>query len=123
MVIESDCLQVVQQLSNESRSLASSGAITDSCLAFRSCFELLSFQFIRRSGNVLAHQLATDFLLVVRMVTLYLRRFIRFNNIHLRLQKKKKNTYILTWALSILLKKTKLIQFKCPKWSNFFTWN
>lgn len=62
-MLESDCLQLVNVLSSHSRSMASFGAIIDSCLAFNDCFQTLSFSFIRRSGNSLAHRLATLFVI------------------------------------------------------------
>lgn len=62
VVIETDSLQVFRSFSlpSNSRSLLSFGALIDDCLARRSSFQSLSFSFIRRLGNVLAHELATD---------------------------------------------------------------
>lgn len=60
VVMESDCLQLVNVLSSQSGSMASFGAIVDACLGFYDCFQALSFSFIRRSGNSLAHRLATS---------------------------------------------------------------
>lgn len=63
VVMESDCLQIVSYLSRASRSLASFGAIldSDSCYELYHFFESISFCFIRRIGNLLAHRLATSF--------------------------------------------------------------
>lgn len=60
VVLESDCLQVVKSLASGSSSFASFGAILDSCYVFFPFFQSLSFQHIRRSGNMLAHRLATS---------------------------------------------------------------
>lgn len=59
VLVESDCLQLVSLLASSSRSLASFGAILDTCLEFPIYFETLAFAFIRRSGNILAYRLAT----------------------------------------------------------------
>lgn len=62
VVVETDCYQVFHYLSSSlfSRSFISFGALIDACLVDRSHFVDLSFSFIRRSGNPLAHSLATD---------------------------------------------------------------
>lgn len=46
-------------LSRESCSLVSFGALLDTCLALHLSFQSLSFSFVKRSGNNLAHVLAT----------------------------------------------------------------
>lgn len=60
VILESDCLQVVKQMSSLSSSFSSFGAIVDSCAELFPLFQSLSFSFIRRSGNMLAHRLATS---------------------------------------------------------------
>lgn len=57
--MESDCLKLINRLASNSSSLASYGAILDSCLALKPCFENISFSFIHRMGNSLVHRLAT----------------------------------------------------------------
>lgn len=61
--MESDCLQLVNLLSSRSCSMASCGAIIDSCLDFIDYFQSISFSFIRHLGNMLAHRLATTFVI------------------------------------------------------------
>lgn len=63
IILETDCLPVYRYLVAESRSLISFGAILDSCLSFHDFFSSLSFSFVRRSGNTLAHAIATSSLL------------------------------------------------------------
>lgn len=46
-------------LSRESCSLVSFGALLDACLALHLSFQSLSFSIVKRSGNNLAHVLAT----------------------------------------------------------------
>lgn len=58
IMVESDCLKIVQHLNSGSSSLASFGAIIDSCLAYFPYFQSLSFHFIQRLGNTLAHRIA-----------------------------------------------------------------
>lgn len=60
VMMESDCLQVVNCLTRASRSLASFGAILDSCFDLFPLFQNVSFFFIRRLGNMLAHRLAAS---------------------------------------------------------------
>lgn len=57
---ECDCLQVINILSHGSPSLFYFGAITESCLAINSSFSSIVFHFVRRSDNVLAHELASN---------------------------------------------------------------
>lgn len=59
VIVESDCLQIINCLSSNSRSLASYGAILDACLDLNPCFDCITFCFIRRLGNSLAHRIAT----------------------------------------------------------------
>lgn len=63
VIIESDCLQLVNALSIGEPSLASFGAVAESCLKL--CFQYLSFNFTRRTGNVLAHRIAFSSFFVV----------------------------------------------------------
>lgn len=63
IIAESDCLQLISKLSRSSRSLASYGAILDSCYVLKDFFHDVNFQFIRRSGNVLAHRIATNWVI------------------------------------------------------------
>lgn len=60
MMVEGDCLQIINILSDGSSSLASFGALLDSCLLLRSNFDVLSFHFVKRVGNLLAHALASN---------------------------------------------------------------
>lgn len=60
IVMEWDKLQVINILSAGQSSLATFGAIIESCFSFRSYFISLLFQFVKRSGNSLAHALATN---------------------------------------------------------------
>lgn len=62
VIIETDCLSIFRSLSSSSssRNLLSYGALIDTCFANRVFFNVLSFSFVRRSGNVLAHTLATS---------------------------------------------------------------
>lgn len=59
IVVESDCKQLISCRSRPSRSLASFRAIVDACPELSSFFHSICFCFIRRSGNLLAHRLAT----------------------------------------------------------------
>lgn len=60
VIIETDCYPIFYYLTHSSSSsLASYGATLDSCLALRPSFISLSFSFVRRSGNSLAHSIAT----------------------------------------------------------------
>lgn len=61
MLLESDCSQIVQALSRGGRTLESFGAVIDDCLMLKSYFQHISFHFIPRSNNMLAHRLATIF--------------------------------------------------------------
>lgn len=65
VMIEGDCLLVINILSDGSRTLASFGAILDSCIVafFNMFFSSISFHFIKRSGNPLAHTIAKNALL------------------------------------------------------------
>lgn len=63
VIMESDCLQVINCLSRNYSSLTSYGAILDACLELKPLFESLQFCFIRRKGNSLAHRLATLFVI------------------------------------------------------------
>lgn len=54
-----DCYPVYQYLINGHRSFFFFGAVLDSCFEFRSKFQVLSFSLIRRTGNHIAHALAT----------------------------------------------------------------
>lgn len=60
IIVEGDCLQIINILSAGSRSYASFGALLDSCFAFVHFFRSISFKFVKRSGNMLAHELATS---------------------------------------------------------------
>lgn len=61
VVLETVCFLVFNYLNNEHQSLCSFGAaVLDSCLVLRSRFQSLSFSFVRRSGNRIAHTLATS---------------------------------------------------------------
>lgn len=62
VIVETDCFPVFHAFSSAvlNRSLTSFGALIDACLVARSCFRSLLFSFVRRSGNSLAHSLATD---------------------------------------------------------------
>lgn len=60
VIMESDCLQLVNSLSRATSSLASFGAILESCVELFPLFQNISFCYIRRLGNVLAHRLATS---------------------------------------------------------------
>lgn len=59
VTIETDCFPVFRYLSNKSSGLVSFGAILDACFCFLPCFSKLSFSFVRRSGNSLAHSIVT----------------------------------------------------------------
>lgn len=61
IIIESDCLQLISCLANSIRTLASYGALLDACFDLCSSFLNDMFCFVRRSGNTLAHRLATTF--------------------------------------------------------------
>ncbi|XP_012853169.1 PREDICTED: uncharacterized protein LOC105972737 [Erythranthe guttata] len=58
IVIEGDSLQVMTALTEEECPLAPFGAIVEQCLVYARGFNLVSFQFIKRTGNHLAHELA-----------------------------------------------------------------
>lgn len=58
--VEGDCLEVINILSHGVRSLAPSGALLETCLFFLPLFSSLNFSFVNRSGNALAHELATN---------------------------------------------------------------
>lgn len=89
--MESDCLQLVTLLASSSRSLASFGAVLDSCLEFVFYFDTLVFTFIRRSGNMLAHRLATDLVVPCSEGVSLLRKLRAImNEILVRLWPKKK---------------------------------
>lgn len=60
VIIETDCLPVYRYLVNRSSPFISFGATLDACLSRRSFFDSLVFSFVKRSGNILAHLLATD---------------------------------------------------------------
>lgn len=91
LVVESDCLQLVTLLASSSRSLASFGAVLDSCLEFVFYFDTLVFTFIRRSGNMLAHRLATDLVVPCSEGVSLLRKLRAImNEILVRLWPKKK---------------------------------
>lgn len=59
VMIETDCYPIYAYLANGHRTLVSFGAILDSCLELCPLFSSLSFSFIKRSGNSLAHSIAT----------------------------------------------------------------
>lgn len=60
IIMESDNLQVINILSHGASSLASYGAILDSYFMLLASFSSLSFNFVKCSGNLLAHELATN---------------------------------------------------------------
>lgn len=60
IIVETDCLPVHRYLMAESRSLISFGAMLDSCLSFHALFSFLSFSFVKRSSNSVAHAIATS---------------------------------------------------------------
>lgn len=60
VVLETDCLPIFHNLTATSPSLYSYGAILDAILELRSFFHVLSLTFVRRSGNSLAHDIATS---------------------------------------------------------------
>lgn len=64
VIIETDCLSVHRLLCRGSSSLVSYGAVLDSCFALIPSFHSLSFSFVKRSGNCVAHALATALNLV-----------------------------------------------------------
>lgn len=60
IIMEGDCLQVINILSTGANSLASFGASIDASLASSSNFSSLFFRFVKHSGNALAHELASN---------------------------------------------------------------
>lgn len=59
VIVETDCLPVHRYLNLLSSPLVSFGAILDSCFVYVSRFNSLTFSFVRRSGNSLAHSIVT----------------------------------------------------------------
>lgn len=59
VIMETDCFPIFRYLSSCSSSFISFGAILDAVLSLRPHFEVLSFSFTRRSGNSIAHAIAT----------------------------------------------------------------
>lgn len=58
--LELDLSRGWTKISYCSSSLVSFGALLDSCLLLRSNFDVLSFHFVKRVGNSLAHALASN---------------------------------------------------------------
>lgn len=63
VILQTDCLPIFNYLTASPSSFYSYGAILDATLELRSSFHVLSFAFVRRSGNSLAHTIATSSLL------------------------------------------------------------
>lgn len=59
IIVETDCLPIYKALTSPELSLAAYGSIIEACLVSRVSFNVLSFSFIRRLGNSIAHALAT----------------------------------------------------------------
>lgn len=59
VIIETDCLSVFHDLSPKSSYLISFGVVLDACFALSSRFSSLLFSFVKRSGNVHAHDIVT----------------------------------------------------------------
>lgn len=59
IVIESDCLQIINILSNESPFSAPYGVTLKSCPSFCVFYSELLFRFVKCSGNVLPNELAS----------------------------------------------------------------
>lgn len=59
VVIETDCYPIYVYLAKGHQSLVSFGALLDSCFKMSSSFSLLLFSFTKRSGNSIAHAIAT----------------------------------------------------------------
>lgn len=60
LTLETDCLPVFRYLRLQTTDLVSFGAVLEACFRLRSSFISLNFNFVRRSGNSLAHSLATS---------------------------------------------------------------
>lgn len=58
IVIESDCLQLVQALKNTQRSCSPTGLVISDCKKLIQDCPNISFSFVKRSGNKAAHWLA-----------------------------------------------------------------
>lgn len=58
-------------MSTGARILASFGAIIDSCYLLFSCFDTLVFSYVKKSENSLAHAIATNISLIVRLGRLF----------------------------------------------------
>lgn len=58
IIVESDCLAVVQALRGGERGRSSFDLVVDDIMSLISCFEDIRFTFVERSGNQLAHSLA-----------------------------------------------------------------
>lgn len=59
--VEGDCLTVVRSLQMATPALDPFGAIVDGCLSFRDSFSLISYVYVPRMGNMLAHMIAQSF--------------------------------------------------------------
>lgn len=59
VILETDCLPVYCYLCRQASDLVSYGAVLEACFNLSSCFISLSFYFVRRAGNSLAHSIAT----------------------------------------------------------------
>ncbi|PIN21274.1 hypothetical protein CDL12_06027 [Handroanthus impetiginosus] len=57
IVVERDCLEVIQGLKSEEENLSTIGSIIDECKNFVNCFECVSFPAVRREIKSLAHVL------------------------------------------------------------------
>ncbi|XP_012833643.1 PREDICTED: uncharacterized protein LOC105954520 [Erythranthe guttata] len=58
IIVEGDCLQVIQALRNKNCDCSSFGALMEDCLQIANSLESCSFVFIKRCGNRLAYALA-----------------------------------------------------------------
>lgn len=59
IIIETDCFPMYMYLVDGRRSLISYGATLDSCLDLCYLFQSISFSFVKRFGNSVAHAIAT----------------------------------------------------------------
>ncbi|XP_012844333.1 PREDICTED: uncharacterized protein LOC105964354 [Erythranthe guttata] len=59
IILEGDCLQVIEALNSSDPLLSSFGAFLEEVLSIAKNFVRCNFQFIKRSGNQLAHDIAT----------------------------------------------------------------
>ncbi|XP_012857529.1 PREDICTED: uncharacterized protein LOC105976816 [Erythranthe guttata] len=59
IIVEGDCLQIMEALRNKAHSLRSYGAILEECFIEARFFSFCNFSFVKRRGNSLAHELAS----------------------------------------------------------------